>query len=194
VDQEQNSVSCPFTKDIEKYGFDITKADRIFDLLLQEGQIKLSPNHTIPSVEELKNRRYCKWHNALSYDTNGCKTFRQQIQSSIEQGRIKFKNPTKPIKIDGHPFPSANMVEINDPRNKGKADRSGRPQNANISRGIKESKLISPWAESFGEPRRTITSQMLLNKYQRRQDRERCLLTVLKSQIQPSTSALFHDK
>jgi hypothetical protein len=48
-------ILCPFAKkDIEKYGFDITKADRIFDLLLQEGQIKLSPNHTIPSVEELK--------------------------------------------------------------------------------------------------------------------------------------------
>ena len=60
-------VSCPFAKkEKEKFGFDVTKADRIFDLLLQEGQIKLSTNHTIPSAAELKNRKYCKWHNAVS--------------------------------------------------------------------------------------------------------------------------------
>jgi DNA relaxase NicK len=41
-------MSCPFgQKEPEKFAFDITKADRI-DLLLQEGQIKLSPNHVIP--------------------------------------------------------------------------------------------------------------------------------------------------
>jgi len=37
-----------------KFAFDITKADRIFDFLLQEGHIKLSPNQVIPSAEELK--------------------------------------------------------------------------------------------------------------------------------------------
>ena len=37
-------MSCPFGhKEPEKFAFDITKADRIFDFLLQEGQIKLSP-------------------------------------------------------------------------------------------------------------------------------------------------------
>lgn len=79
-------VSCPISKDAEKYGFDVTKVNKIFDLLLQEGRIKFSPNHTISSVEELKNRKYCKWHNALSHNTNKCKVFRQQIQSAIEQG------------------------------------------------------------------------------------------------------------
>jgi hypothetical protein len=113
-------VSCPFAKkDAEKYRFDITKADMICDLLLQEGQIKLSRNYMIPSVEELKNCKYCKWHNTMSHNTNECKTFHQQIQSAIEQGRIKFKNPSKLMKIDGHPFPSANMVEINDLGNVG---------------------------------------------------------------------------
>ena len=75
-------------KEPEKYGFDITKADKIFDLLLSEGQIKLKPYHKIPSAEELKNMKYCKWHNATSHDTNECKVFRQQIQSAIEQGRL----------------------------------------------------------------------------------------------------------
>jgi hypothetical protein len=37
------TVSCPFgKKEPEKFGFNITKANKIFDLLLQQGQIKLS--------------------------------------------------------------------------------------------------------------------------------------------------------
>ena len=53
--KNKKSMSCPFGhKEPEKFAFDITKADRIFDFLLQEGQIKLSPNHVIQSAEELK--------------------------------------------------------------------------------------------------------------------------------------------
>jgi hypothetical protein len=45
-------VSCPFgKKEPERFGFDITKANKIFDLLLQQGQIKLSQFHTIPSTK-----------------------------------------------------------------------------------------------------------------------------------------------
>jgi hypothetical protein len=48
-------ISCPFgQKEPEKFTFDISKADKILDLLLQEDQIKLSPNHVIPLTEELK--------------------------------------------------------------------------------------------------------------------------------------------
>jgi hypothetical protein len=108
-------VSCPFAKkEPEKIGFDITKADKIFDLLLQQGQIKLSQFHTIPFAEELKRMKYCKWYNATSHDTNDCKIFRQQTQSVIEQGRLKFETPTKGeklMKIDQHPFPT-NIVEV----------------------------------------------------------------------------------
>jgi hypothetical protein len=58
--------------------------------------------------------KYSKWHNATSHHTNDCKIFRQQIQSAIEQGRLKFETPTKAkklMKIDQHPFPT-NMVEV----------------------------------------------------------------------------------
>jgi hypothetical protein len=111
----KKTVSCPFgKKEPEKFGFDITKADKIFDLLLQQGQIKLSQFHTIPYAEDLNRMKYCKWHNATSHDTNDCKIFRQQIQSAIKQGRLKFETPTKakkPMKIDQHPIPT-NMVEV----------------------------------------------------------------------------------
>ena len=43
----------------ERYEFDITKADKIFDLLLREKQIQLPAGHTIPSAEELGKKRYC---------------------------------------------------------------------------------------------------------------------------------------
>jgi len=111
--KNKKPMSCPFGhKEPEKFAFDITKADKIFDFLLQEGQIKLSPNHVIPSAEELKKMKYCKWHNATSHSTNECKVFRQQLQSAIESRRIKFDNSKaqKPMKIDQHHF-ATNMLD-----------------------------------------------------------------------------------
>jgi len=111
--KNKKPMSCPFgQKELEKFAFDITKADSIFDFLLQEGHIKLSPNHVIPSAEELNKIKYCKWHNATSHNTNECKVFRQQLQSTIESRRIKFDNSKtkKPMKIDQHPFPT-NMLD-----------------------------------------------------------------------------------
>ena len=71
IQNNKKPVTCPFgKKEPESFGFDITKADKIFDLLLSEGLIKLKPYHKIPSEEELKNMKYCKWHNATSHDTN----------------------------------------------------------------------------------------------------------------------------
>nr|ABA94385.1 retrotransposon protein, putative, unclassified [Oryza sativa Japonica Group] len=92
----------------ERIDFDITKADKIFDLLLREKQIQLPDGHIIPSTEELGERRYCKWHNSGSHSTNDCKVFRQQIQVAIEGGKIKFDDSKKPMKVDGNPF-SVNM-------------------------------------------------------------------------------------
>ena len=108
------STLCVYqTREPKKFVFDITKDDRIFDfLLLQEGQIKLSPNHVIPSSEELKKIKYCKWHNATFRSTNECKVFTQQLQSAIESRRIMFDSTKaqKPMKIDQHPFPT-NMLD-----------------------------------------------------------------------------------
>ena len=103
---------CPFgRKESKSYGFDITKADKIYDLLLSEGLIKLKPYHKIPSEEEIRNMKYCKWHNATSHDTNECKVFRQQIQLALEQGKLKFEAPKRTMKIDQHLF-ATNMVDV----------------------------------------------------------------------------------
>ena len=112
IQNNKKPISCPFgNKEPKKFGFDITKADKIFDLLLSEGHIKLKPYHMIHTYQELKNMKYCKWHNATSDDTNECKAFRQQIQLTVDQGRLKFEALKKPMKIDGHPF-STNMVDV----------------------------------------------------------------------------------
>nr|AAM08874.1 Hypothetical protein with similarity to putative retroelements [Oryza sativa Japonica Group] len=101
-------VTCQWVKDSgkeETFDFDITKANKIFDLLLREKQIHLPAGHMIPSAIELGKRKYCKWHSTGSYSTNECKVFRQQIQSAIEQRRIKFDDPKKSMEINGNPFP-----------------------------------------------------------------------------------------
>lgn len=51
-----------------------------------------------------------------SHDTDDCKVFRQQVQTAIEQGHIKFEVPTKSMKIDQNPFPT-NMADIGGKKN-----------------------------------------------------------------------------
>ena len=140
VQNNKNLISCPLgNKEPEKFGFDITKADKIFDLLLLERQIKLKPYHKIPTDQELKNMTYCKRHNATSHDTNVCKVFRHQIQSAIEQGRLKFEAPKKPMKIDEHPFPT-NMVDVGGKKN-------ALQTKVLTSQSAKESEAVDPKAQ-----------------------------------------------
>jgi hypothetical protein len=61
-------VPNPWGKE-ESYNFDITMANKIFDFLLEKGQIKLPPNHVKPSPGESKNKKYCKYHGANSHST-----------------------------------------------------------------------------------------------------------------------------
>jgi hypothetical protein len=81
---------CPWARadsnDVDKVDFDITKADRIFDMLLEKGHIKLTANHKMPS--------------ASTHHTNDCKVFREHIQKSIEQGRIGLEKTRRCISTE----------------------------------------------------------------------------------------------
>ena len=88
-----------------KFTFNVGKCDKIFDELLKNGNIKI--NHTVPSADELKRRAYCKWHNSFSHATNDCNVFRRQIQSAINEGRLKFQE----MQVDTEPFPM-NMIDF----------------------------------------------------------------------------------
>ena len=77
----------------ESYDFDVTKLDKLFDFLLEKGQIKLPDNHVMLPPDQLKNKKFYKFHNATSHSTNECRVFRQHIQRAIQQGRFKFDTP-----------------------------------------------------------------------------------------------------
>ena len=104
--------------------------------------------------------------------------FRQHIQSAIEQGRLKFEAPKKSMKIDGHPFPT-NMVVVGGKRN-------ALQTKVLTSQSAKESGTVDPKAqitadeakgkepqqkEESATPKKKVTSQLLLNKFQRDQER-----------------------
>jgi hypothetical protein len=56
-----------------KFTFDVAKYDKIFDELHKAGCIKMS--HTIPPLDKLKRKAYCKWHNSFSHATNDSNIF-----------------------------------------------------------------------------------------------------------------------
>jgi GH43 family beta-xylosidase len=95
-----------------RYTFGVAKCYRIFEYLLQEKQIKLSSGHVIPSSKQLKKHAYYKWHNSYSHATNDCNVFRQHVQSTINEGQLKFTERPQ-IKLDKDPFSAnMNMVEL----------------------------------------------------------------------------------
>jgi hypothetical protein len=59
-------VTCPFFKpnavkrEEVKYTFDVSKCDKLFDVLVQGGVIKLKDDHAVPPPELLAKKRYCK--------------------------------------------------------------------------------------------------------------------------------------
>jgi hypothetical protein len=48
-------------------------------------------SHIIPLIEELKKCVYCKWHVTFLHNTNYCNVFHRQIQSAINEGRLRFQ-------------------------------------------------------------------------------------------------------
>ena len=46
----------------KSYSFDITKVDQIFNVLLKDKQIILPEGKKMPLVEEIKDRKFCKYH------------------------------------------------------------------------------------------------------------------------------------
>ena len=105
-------VPNPWGKGVEEsYDFDVTKSDKLFDFLLERGQIKLPANHVLLPPNQLKNMKFCKFQNATSHSTNKCRIFRQYIQRVIQQGKLKFDTPQK-MKVVDNLFPKdQNMID-----------------------------------------------------------------------------------
>jgi hypothetical protein len=69
-------ISCSFLKPNEgrrnemRYAFDVSKCDRLFDLLHRGGVIWLTEGHVIPSADILAKKTYCKWYDSYTHTTN----------------------------------------------------------------------------------------------------------------------------
>jgi hypothetical protein len=110
--KQAKSLACSSLHSVQKkwleevkFTFNVGKCDKIFDELLKNGNIKIK--HIVPSTDELKRRAYCKWHNSFSHATNDCNVFRRQIQSAINEGRMKFQE----MQVDTEPFP-VNVIDF----------------------------------------------------------------------------------
>jgi hypothetical protein len=88
------------------YDFDVTKANKLFEFLVKEGRIKLLEGHSMLRPDEVKEKRYCGFHDRNSHSINDCRVFRMRIQKAFQEGHLKFDNK---MKLDGNPFPQ-NMI------------------------------------------------------------------------------------
>jgi hypothetical protein len=166
------------------YDFDVTKADKLFELLLKEGRIKLPEGHPMLRPDGVKDKKYCGFHNARSHSINDCRVFRQKIQKAIQEGHLNFNSK---MKIDGQPFPqnmvsfSLNMVSADKGKGKMKvltSDRAKESGSVDPNRQITNEELLqkaqfqNSRTEKGESSRPRVTSRILLNKWQRQQEKE----------------------
>jgi hypothetical protein len=75
------SILCSFLKpnrgrrEEMTYTSDMSKCDRLFDLLLWGAVIRLTKGHIIPNTDILAKKTYCKWHDSYTHTTNECNYF-----------------------------------------------------------------------------------------------------------------------
>ncbi|XP_050876029.1 uncharacterized protein LOC127079691 [Lathyrus oleraceus] len=83
------------------YTFDVTKCDEIFDLLVKDGQMIVPHGTKRSPLKQRKKRGSCMYHNFLGHKTSQCFLFRELVQSTIRDERLKFGDKLKaPIRID----------------------------------------------------------------------------------------------
>jgi hypothetical protein len=66
----KNPVELSNEKYVPKtYRFNVTKCDKIYDLLVADGQVVAPKDLKIPPLEQCKKRGFCKYHNYLGRNT-----------------------------------------------------------------------------------------------------------------------------
>ncbi|RYR15833.1 hypothetical protein Ahy_B04g072776 isoform B [Arachis hypogaea] len=61
----------------------------------KDKQLILPEGNTLLSIKDLKEKPYCKFHQATSHSTNNFIRFRHMIQEAIMEGRLKFDDSKK---------------------------------------------------------------------------------------------------
>jgi hypothetical protein len=155
--------------------FDVSKCDRLFDLLLWGGVIRLTKGYVIPNADILAKKTYCKWHDPYTHTTNECIYFQRQVQSVINDGRLTLGDGGK-MKLNMDPFPIG-MVELMDKKVLVRTDQAETTKGKNvvISNELRNW-LIKPHKSEIGVWKENVlrklakrvkpTSAMLIEKYQ----------------------------
>jgi len=93
------------------YTFDVSKCEEIFDLLVTDGIILVPKNMKLPPLEQRKKRGFCKFHGFLGHNLSRCTRFRDSVQKSLNEGRLKFGEKTKqPMQVDDDPLKNADSM------------------------------------------------------------------------------------
>jgi hypothetical protein len=99
-----------------KFTFDITKCDKLFDVLLQNNIICLSEGHNIPPPCQIAKGKYYRWHTTFSHTTNECNYFHRQVQSTLNDSCLTLGDGHK-MKLDIDPFLArVNMINFKEKR------------------------------------------------------------------------------
>jgi hypothetical protein len=165
-----------------KFTFDVSKCDRLFDVLVKGGVIRLAEGHVILTTELLAKRRYCKWLDSYSHITNECNYFCRQMQSVINDSRLTLGELGK-MKLDVDPF----LVNVTKFEGKRVLVQTGqvattRGKNVVVSdelrwRMIKpRSPEVGRWKENTWQKasrRVKMACDMLIDKYIRQQQEQR---------------------
>jgi hypothetical protein len=168
------------------YDFDVTKAGKLFEFLVKEGRIKLPDGHSMIRPDGVKEKRYCGFHDRNSHSINECRVFGMRIQKAIQEGHLKFDNK---MKLDGNPFLqnmigfSVNMVNAVEEKGKvkvltsakvkqdGSVDPARQVTFEQVHKG--EPRFLKSQIEVGESSKPRVTSRILLNKWQRQQEKER---------------------
>jgi hypothetical protein len=176
-------MACAFLKpegDKEemKFMFDVSKCDKLFDILLQNNVIKLKAGHTIPTVEQLARKKYCSGTTHFFHTTNECNYFRRQIQSAINNDHLTLGD-NHWMKVNVDPF-LVDMINFEEKKVLVHSDQASmtRGKNVVVSDELRAQMMkprnpeVGMWKRNMprkSRPRWEPTSSFLMEKYVRRQ-------------------------
>jgi hypothetical protein len=165
-----------------RYTFDMLKCDRLFDLLLRGGVIRLTEGHFLPNADILAKKTYCKWHDSYTHTTNKCNYFWQQVQSVINNSRLTLCDVGK-MMLNTDMFP-VDMVEPTDNKVLVSTDQAEMTKDKNVVISDElHNRMIKPHNPEIGMWKENVlrklakwvkpTLAMLIEKYQRRVEENR---------------------
>ncbi|KZV55722.1 hypothetical protein F511_12557 [Dorcoceras hygrometricum] len=72
-----------------------------------------SPDHRVPSKEEIKKREYCEYHDPYNYTTKSCFALKDILQEIINRGVLKSPAKQNSMIVDKDPFPPVAAINMN---------------------------------------------------------------------------------